>query len=482
MKKSDDRFQDQQASKWLSDRVYRFILEQQLVKPDDKVLASVSGGADSLALLLVLHRLSDLLHIHLSCVHIHHGIRGITADADSDFVRLWCRKLDIPFHLRKISVPEQARQSGTGLELAARDARHRIYRGIAQEWACGDQPDISRIKVALAHHMDDQAETLLLHLGRGAGLDGLVGMKPSDGFFIRPLLSCRRDEIEKWLSDQGIEWRHDETNDEDFTIRNRLRHQVIPSLSSALRCDAIPLLYRTSKNLAEDRDYLESVTRTMLSQCKKKNRIAVEPFQALHPAIQARVFRQFWRDETDSSYELERVHIESIRRWLPCAKSGQGLDLPGYRLVLTRGELRLYRSGKDDNDRDMGLPKKLIVPGITRIQARGVTIFAKVVENMDSFGYNGAMEYFRHDRIKNCEVRTGRPDDRICLKRGNTLLLHDFLDQKQVPGDQRDQVLVLACGHDIVWIPGYGAGKPFTASPENSEPGNCIQIRLVHDA
>jgi tRNA(Ile)-lysidine synthase len=481
MKKDDDRFQGRQDKKWLPDRVYRFIQEHQLVFPDDVVLAAVSGGADSLALLLVLHHLSERLDVHLSCVHIHHGIRDITADMDSDFVRSWCRKLDIPFYFRKISVPEQARQSGAGLELAAREARQQIYRDMTKKIARRDQLDNTLIKVALAHHMDDQAETLLLHLGRGSGLDGLVGMKPSDGFFIRPLLSCRRAEIEKWLSDQDIEWRHDETNDEDFTIRNRLRHQVIPSWSSALGSDPTPLLYRTSQNLAEDRDYLESVSRTMLSQCKRANRIAVEPFQMLHPAIQARVFRQFWRDATNLSHELERVHIEAIRRWLPCAKTGQGLDLPGYRLVLMQGEIRLYRSGKDENDRDADLPEKLNVPGVTRVQARGITIFAKFVENVDSFGYNGAMEYFRYDRIKDCDIRTGRPDDRICLKRGNTMLLHDYLDQKRIPEDRRKQLLVLARGHDIAWIFGYGTGKPFTASPENSEPGSCIQIQLVHD-
>ncbi len=221
------------------------------IRPGDRVCAAISGGADSVALLRSLHAANTSadsnLGVGLSAVHIHHGIRGPEADADEAFVRDLCSHLDLPLHTHRVDVPARASTSREGLEDAARHLRYEIFHSLLQS----GEADV----ILTAHTMDDQTETVLMKLLRGAWTEGLGGISPlltvplpgkPSGRILRPLLGVRRHVVEAYLRAIGQPWRDDHTNADPAFTRNRLRHQLLPQLR-----DFNPALDQTLSNLAE---------------------------------------------------------------------------------------------------------------------------------------------------------------------------------------------------------------------------------------
>lgn len=465
----------------LPDKVCCLIRQNGLIVPGSRVLAAVSGGADSTALLLILYDLQKTFDFELSCVHVHHGLRGADADEDEIFVRDWCRRLAVPFYSRKIPPDHWSSIQKTGLELAARKTRGEIFRKLADELSRRPGQDRCPVRVALAHHLDDQAETLLMHLGRGTGLDGLSGMRPTDGFLIRPLLSCRRAEIEAWLEQKKITWRHDRTNDDSFTIRNRLRHQVLPCWQQSLGYDPVALLGRAAENMALDRSFLVAETEKAFAQCRQDDGLSAAMLVALHPALQVRVLRRFWLCRTGHGQNLAQAHLMKIINWLETAKSGQTLDLPeNCRIRYTEGQIVL---SKPDAKQATGQPEtlepvRLTLPGLTQVAALGLQVNAEFIENAEEIVYNGAMDCFWHDRIRHCVLRTRRPGDRIHpWGRSGGKTLKKFLQERHVPVDERARLILLADGREVAWLPGYASGKAYVARPGGSG-GRMIRLQL----
>jgi tRNA(Ile)-lysidine synthase len=213
-------------------------LNTALLPMGSRVCVAVSGGADSTALLLALHESSAALGLGLSAAHLHHGIRGVDADADRDFVRSLCSRLDVPLREAEADVPASAAQDGEGLEEAARNARLRFFARLMAERATD--------RIATAHSADDQAETVLMKLIRGAWTEGLGGIAPvlpvdadgrpcregDVGQIVRPLLDATREQVVLFLKSRGQDWREDATNADPAFTRNRLRAEVMPLLKT----------------------------------------------------------------------------------------------------------------------------------------------------------------------------------------------------------------------------------------------------------
>lgn len=215
----------------------------QLELPSEAVVLGLSGGRDSVALLRIL-----LLHgTPMFACHVHHGIRGRAADEDAEFCRVLCENFSVPYEEYRIDVPQLARDNGTSLETEARLQRRRVLAEHARK--------VKVCAVALAHHADDQAETALFNLCRGAaGPRGMQSVyRDSDGItWWRPLLRCRRAEITAWLQKIGQSWREDMTNAEpDAATRNKIRLQILPALSEALGRDVIPTVARSAEVQSE---------------------------------------------------------------------------------------------------------------------------------------------------------------------------------------------------------------------------------------
>ncbi len=188
-------------------RIRAYIRENRMIEPKDRVLAGLSGGADSVCLLFVLLELRRELDFELFCVHVNHNLRG-----DEAFVRELCRAQGVPLVCRSCRVRERAEEEGRSLEEMGRICRYEAFGEIAGEQGCS--------RIAVAHHADDQAETMLFHLFRGTGIRGLSGMRPVRGKVIRPLLILESKEIREWLAERGIAWCTDSTNQSEDYTRN----------------------------------------------------------------------------------------------------------------------------------------------------------------------------------------------------------------------------------------------------------------------
>ncbi len=256
------------------------------------VVVACSGGADSLALLLALHALcgragAAIPAVRLHVAHLDHGLRGAASAADAAFVAEWCAAAGIPFTLGLVSDNERAGWRGS-VEAAARTARYRFLRAVAAE--------VGADRIALGHTLDDQAETVLLHLLRGSGLDGLTGMRPLSGDIIRPLLGLRRAATEAYCAERSVTPRDDPSNADPRFTRNRIRHELLPLLET-YQPEIRPTLARNAEVMAHDADYLNAAAEaawatTVHATAAEAVTLDRAALRRLHPAIRARVLRR----------------------------------------------------------------------------------------------------------------------------------------------------------------------------------------------
>ncbi len=251
----------------LTEKILFYMKRYHMIPENKNIVVGLSGGADSVCLLYVLAALRKKLGLQLCAVHVHHGLRGVEADADEAYVRDICRAWDVPLKAMRIDAALLAKQWGIGCEEAGRRARYEIFEECLQEM--GD----CHGAIAVAHHRDDCAETLLFHMFRGTGLDGMAGIRPvrkteRESMIIRPLLETGKTEIESFLQEKGISWRIDSTNTgEDYT-RNRIRNRVLPYAEKEICSGAGAHLAKEAQLLAETADFVRSCTRQALERCR----------------------------------------------------------------------------------------------------------------------------------------------------------------------------------------------------------------------
>lgn len=239
-------------------KVFSYMERHRMIVPGDKIIAGVSGGADSVCLLFLLLEYCRRVPVSLCAVHVNHCIRADSGQ-DAQFVESLCRELGIPFYLAREDVRGLAAREKLSEEDAGRIARYRAFRRAAEE--------MGGTKIAVAHNMGDNAETMLFHLFRGSGLKGLCGIAPVRDNVIHPLLCLERREVEAYLAERGISWRTDSTNGEDHYRRNRIRHHILPYAESEIAQGAAVRMCRTAELLSETEDYLERQTREAWGRC-----------------------------------------------------------------------------------------------------------------------------------------------------------------------------------------------------------------------
>lgn len=308
-----------------------------MVNPGDIVYVAVSGGADSVALLFLLKELEQILSIEVRAVHVEHGIRGEESLSDAFFVEQLCKEKGVPLESHTVDAISYARDNGLGIEEAARILRYRVF----------EQYPL----VALAHHMDDQAETILFHMIRGTGLKGLCGMEPvriSKGGktkYIRPLLSVNRASIEDYLKENNQPYCMDSTNADTDYSRNRLRHIVMPELAE-INSAAVKHISELSERLLEIETYLQSETQKAYEACMiSAGVLSAEQLAMLSPAIQGRVVRCAIESVTDSLKDIEAMHIDAVLS----LEHGKSISLPyGIKAKRDRDSIYLSTGGEAD--------------------------------------------------------------------------------------------------------------------------------------
>jgi tRNA(Ile)-lysidine synthase len=324
----------------LAGRVARTVREQRLFQQGDTLIVAISGGADSTALLDLLSGLPNL-SLHLIAAHLNHCLRGPESDADEEFCRNLALRYAIPFESTRMDVKEYAAQQGLNLEDAGRRARIAFFDEVCTKWRA--------TAVVLAHHADDQTETVLMRLLRGTGPVGLAGMPYRNGRgYLRPLLEITRPEIEAWLITRGLAWREDASNRDTAFLRNRIRHELLPLLEQynpAIR----KRLATTAALLADENEVLEQLAGNLAARACSNDgdviRCDIAQLAGQPPALGRRLFRRMLEQLAGSLDYFSNRHITALEHLLESPRPNATLNLPlGVTAVREYGSLLLRRS------------------------------------------------------------------------------------------------------------------------------------------
>jgi len=311
------------------------IRKYKLIQKQDTILVAVSGGPDSLTLLLLLFNLKAKLGLTLYIAHVDHSLRK-DSQSDALFVERWARRLNIPISIVRLD-PRLKERKGSLEE---------IYRQARLDFLIQTARRIKADKVALGHNLDDQAETVLMRLLRGTGLSGLSGIsvkrKIKDIIFIRPLLETSRKEIEGFLKRKGVKPRIDSTNQEEMFLRNNIRHNLIPLLKRKYNKNIVEVLANLAESISYDYEYLDQVAR---SQAQGSNlRFKIDIIRKLHPAILRLKIRQGIASIQGDTRRISFQHIKELEDLLNNRPIGSIVDLPkGISVQKTRNILRFYK-------------------------------------------------------------------------------------------------------------------------------------------
>lgn len=425
------------------EQVKLHIREKNLLCAGDRVIVGISGGADSVFLLEVLTQLRNEGMIDLYAVHVHHGIRGDEADGDAAFVKERCEKRQVPCHVEYVDVPALAQAERLTLEEAGRKARYTCFQR--------EKEHLAATKVAIAHHRDDSAETILFNLVRGSGIKGLCGIVPVQGDIVRPLLELRRSEIESALREKGIAWRTDSTNNERKYSRNRIRGELIPYLEEQLNPETVEHLMATAKLLREIDDHMERTADEWLSK-EQDGRLNVERLSGASRALQGYLIRRRL-SEQGGLKDIGREHIEAVRSLL-MRPVGKTVCLPGGRVVRKDyEELQFFAN-------DVPAPE-----GKTTFEVTWREISWEIFEKIQFDQYTKCFDY---DKIKgDLYLRTRKTGDRITVfADGRTQSVKEYMINARIPAKERDQIPLLLSGEEVLWIVGYRAGEAFRVTEE----------------
>lgn len=449
---------------------------------DASLVVAVSGGPDSMALLHCLLRLRDRLGLFLHVAHLNHNFRGEEAEEDARFVAASAKALGLPYTVDKADPTTYQKQHGvSSFEEAAREVRYDFLATVAR--------DVGAAAIALGHTADDQAETILMHILRGSGLQGLRGMQEVtvwrsprggvQGTLFRPLLEAKRRDTLAYCRELGIVFREDSTNvSPDFT-RSRLRHQLLPLLET-YNPRVRDSLIRMGRSSTEATSYLEAEVDRIWPTVgtKEDNSISLDTagLKSLHPYIQGLIFRRSYREITGALRRLAESHITAMVRLIH-SPSGARLDLPKGLVLRVQGQ-KIILGASEDSEAPWPVltgEHPLNVPGVTHLPGSIVT--AEVVPApMDLKVADPMVAFFDADRLgREPVVRTRRKGDRFQpLGMVQEKKLKDFFIDQKVPRQRRDAVPLLASDRGIMWVVGY---RPSEVSKVRGDTKRVVRVR-----
>lgn len=442
-------------------RVLEFIKKYQMLQEHDRVVVGLSGGADSVCLFLLLFSLRNQLGIELAAVHVNHQLRGAEADEDERYVRKLCAQMGILCRCYSFPVADIARQEHLTEEEAGRKVRRSAFAEFMEEWHGN--------KLALAHHRNDVAETMLHHLARGTSLGGLCSLRPVRGEVIRPLLCMNRTEVEHYLEEREISYCTDSTNLEDTYTRNGIRHHALAYLTEQINSGTVDHMARTAEDLGEIDAYLERQTEKLLSGLcvRKPDHYCLKEALSREPALLQRyAVKACIREYAGTVKDVSREHLEAV-----CAlfgkRVGKSVPLPGRcRAVRTYEGIELRE--KEKYSRSEAMPGQLLCPG-TRQQVGEYRIYSEILPASEvKIEEKKYTKWLNYDNIKdNLMLRTRQQGDYLVIhESGGRKKLKDFFIDRKIPAMERDFVPLLAAGQEILWVVGYRLSEAFKVTQD----------------
>lgn len=440
----------------MMDAVCGLSREYDMLPSGETVLCAVSGGADSMCLLHLLVQLSPQWGFSLHCAHFNHHLRGAESDRDEAFVRAWCDKWNIPLTCGGADVLAESKERAAGIEETARSLRYAFLEETAKT--------VGASRIATAHTADDNAETLLLNLVRGSGLQGLGGIHPRRGNVVRPLLKVTRAQVEAYCAEQGVSYVEDSTNSDESYSRNFLRHQVIPLLRR-INPKAPEHLSAAAEKVREDHEYLNRLARDVLPADhgeKGTPELKAEAVASLPEPVAARAVR-LMIDRAGGGKNCTAAHVEAVLKICRGEDPSAQVDLPGLR-VRREYERLLFEEPECRSlpPQPMNVsPDRVTVYGDT-----GWTVYCRYTLCPKQEKGETGRYYLSADRIKlPMELRPRREGDGIKLPGRGTKSLKKLFIEEKVPLSQRERIPVLTDAAGILAVGGFGADQSRLAAP-----------------
>ena len=422
----------------IEERVFSYIEKYNMIEAGSQVIVGISGGGDSVCLLFLLSRYQKRRPFHLLGIHVNHGIRGQEALRDQEYAKKLCERLGVPFTVYTYSVPAIAQQEKRSLEEAGRMVRRRAFEEKAASLG-------KKAVIALAHHENDNAETVLHNLIRGTKAAGMGGIRPiqeiGEGVaYIRPLLKVTREEIETYLRQQQIPWMTDSTNQELEYTRNRIRHRIIPEMEK-INPKAVSHIAQAADTFQAIEEYLtgqaDMLYREYVEQRENGYWIRKELFLEKE-LMQSYVIRMVLERAADKKQDLTAFHVESILS-LGKGRTGASVSLPGGVLAS-----QVY------GDLYVRLPDS----GEAPLKELELEIFPWENQQILEKTYT---KWFDYDKIKSSlEIRHRKPGDFLTITdTGGRKKIKDYFIDCKIPREEREKLTLLAEGSHILWVVGY---------------------------
>lgn len=442
-------------------KVKQTIEDYNMISPGDKIVVGVSGGPDSICLLHVLNEIGNELHINIAAVHINHCLRGKDADEDEAYVKEFCRKINVEFYSKRVDVNKLSEKLNISCETAGRKARYDFFSEIMKKTGAN--------KIAIAHNANDVAETILMRIMRGTGLEGLIGIKPvRENIYIRPLINITREEIENYCKENKLVPRIDKTNLQNIYSRNKIRLELIPYIRENFNSDIVNVLNRMSNSVASDNDFLMKISHEKYEKyCdnrKEKVIISREAFSE-HEAVLSRIIREALSYVNGNLNNFDKMHIMQIIK-LQKQSTGKLIILPNDIMVVNNYGCIEVKKRKEDNDKNHNKVFP-ICEGINVFPDLNLKVTTDIIDISD-FKFclmekSDHIKYFDYDKIKNnINMRFRQEGDRFSPlgMNGSRKLKDIFMDMK-IPKDERYKIPLLCSGEDIAWIIGYRISEKF---------------------
>ena len=452
----------------IRDRFLKFITDNELIDKNDGIVVGVSGGPDSMCLLSLLNEIKDYMNIDIIAAHINHMIRGHEADADEEYTRQMCEKMNIKFVSKKIDINKYAKINKMSSESAGREARYEFFNDVLRKF--------NMSKIATAHNANDQAETVIMRMMRGTGLEGLGGiLAKRDNIYIRPILFLGRNEVELYCEKNMINPRIDKTNLERIYSRNKIRLDILPYMKKNFNEDVVDAINRMALLLQEDNKYIEKrVSEHYFDVVKELNNkviISKEAFKLERPII-SRILRRAVSYVSGNKYNLEMKHIFEIIN-LQNMDTGKQIDMPGdmyasnvYKDICIQKKVNDIKNNDDfikiDKDKIQG----------QKIKFGEYLIHFEVIYNKNiDYEKNNLIKYFDYNIIEgSIIIRTRKNGDKICpLGMHGSKKVKDILIDMKVPKEMRDCIPIIQFGNDIAWIVSLKFSDKFKIKPNTKK-------------
>lgn len=409
----------------------------------DRIVVGLSGGADSVCLLSVLNSLKAEYGFSLVAAHINHGIRGAEAQRDEESCKRLCESLDVPLEILHADIPTLSKQQGIGEEECGRIVRYNFFRSLAGK----------RGKIATAHNLNDNAETLLLNLVRGAGAKGACGIPPVRDNIIRPLIETDRESIEKYCEENELQYVTDSTNLECEYSRNKIRIKVLPTLCE-INQNAVGALSGFASRMREQEAFLEGVVNEKYSLCVKNSVLYEAEFSALDIFLKKRIAGRFLSELSHG--EVEAKHIDDFLRFVG---SGKALVTASATEIVSRdGKIFKKPEQAEQFSVDFSLEDKAVNLPFCEISIEEYD--TKDLQNLNKDMLDNLIDC---DKISNTLILRSRKDgDKFTFsKRRVTKTVKKLFNEDKIPPEVRNRMVILDSDGEVVWLSGYGTNKKF---------------------